>query len=86
MATLFIEEVFKIFGPVGVVAVGQVRSDVIRVGMTASIDGKTMVVKTIQVRHQAVAEAKSGDKVGVGLANADYNAVKSCKGRDLEFV
>jgi translation elongation factor EF-1alpha len=82
MATFFVQKIFRIFGGKGVI-VGQVRSDVLRLGMTTTIQGKTMAVKEIVMAHKQVSEAKTGDNAGIMLENAELGLIG--EGTTLEF-
>jgi|GEM_PF-4845448 len=84
MATLFVYDVFKL--PSGVVLVGQVRSEVLRVRMRANVEGRVVEVKAIETAHKQVQEAKAGDNIGVLLSNADYGMFGRYKGGVVEFL
>ena len=85
MASFILQDRFVLFGG-KVIIVGQVRSDVLRVGMTTNIEGKTMKIKAVEMAHKQVTEAKAGDNVGLLLENADAKLINNYKGRILEFV
>lgn len=82
MATLFVKKIFRMFGGRSIIT-GQVRSDVIRVGMTVTIQGRTMTVKEIEMARKKVNEAKAGDDIGIMLENAELSLIG--EGTTLEF-
>ncbi len=66
MGTFFVQDVFKIAG-IGAVPVGKVERGTLRVGMRANLKGKTFEIKTIEMHHLQITEAKTGDNVGISL-------------------
>ncbi|MBD3209226.1 hypothetical protein GF367_02300 [Candidatus Woesearchaeota archaeon] len=65
-ATIYLQDVYHITG-LGVVPVGEVKSGTLRVGMRAGVNGKTAVVKTIEMHHEQLQEAHAGDNIGFSL-------------------
>ena len=74
-ATVFIQDVFRITG-VGIIPVGNVKDGTLKIGMKLNIDGKVMVVKSIEMHHQQIQEAHAGDNIGFCLENGDYELLK----------
>jgi translation elongation factor EF-Tu-like GTPase len=66
MARFFIQDVYNITG-IGPIPVGKVEDGVLRVGMKTTIQGKTFEVKTLEMHHEQVQEAKVGDSVGMSI-------------------
>lgn len=64
-----LQDVFKLGGGVGTVAVGRVETGVIKKGMELVFapTGVEAVVKSLQMHHEAVDEAAPGDNVGFSL-------------------
>lgn len=84
-ATVFIQDVFNITG-LGPVPVGEVRSGVLMVGMTLTLNGKTMVLQTIEMHHEQLKQANVGDHVGFSFKGGDRKALEAVKGQEVTFV
>ncbi len=74
-ARVLIDDVYRLTG-VGPVPVGLVKEGVLKIGMDLEIEGTIMTVKSIEMHHKQIQEAKEGDDIGMTLANADYNLLK----------
>ncbi len=85
MTTFFIQDIFNITG-IGVVPVGQVKSGTLKIGMKLTLDGKTMGIKSIEMYHTPVKEAKEGDSVGITLTDGDLNLLKNYVRKTVEFI
>jgi len=66
MATVLIQDVYTITG-VGTIPVGQVTEGILKAGMKANINGKTIEVRSIEMKHQQIQEAKPGDNIGFSV-------------------
>jgi translation elongation factor EF-1alpha len=66
MGTFAMQDVYNITG-IGLVIVGKVEGDIIRIGMKARTGGNVIEVKTIEMHHQQIAEANPGDAVGMAV-------------------
>ena len=75
-AKVFIQDVYNITG-IGVVPVGQVKEGILKLGMKLNIGGTIMTVKTIEMHHNQLQEAKPGDNIGFSLQGGDKNLVQS---------
>jgi len=84
MATFFIQDIYKITG-IGVIPVGQVKSGILRIGMKANIGGELVEIKSIEVHHVVMKEAKEGDIVGLYLKNGNYDTLRNYVRKDVEF-
>jgi elongation factor 1-alpha len=73
MATFLVQEVYKITG-IGPVPVGKVEGDVLRVGMSARVQGGTFKITRIEKNHAQLQSANPGDVVGLGLTFTASNA------------
>ena len=71
----FIQDVFRITG-IGAVPFGNVTRGTLRAGMWLNIGGRSMRLKSMEMRHRKIQEARTGDNVGLVLENADYNILK----------
>jgi elongation factor 1-alpha len=65
-----LQDVYKI-GGIGTVPVGRVETGVLKPGMTVVFGpaGITTEVKSVEMHHEALAEAKPGDNVGFNIKN-----------------
>jgi len=84
MTTFFIMDVYRITG-VGVVPVGQVKGGILKVGMKLALEGKSMEIKSMQMHHKDIKEAKEGDQVGFALINGDYDLLKKYARKYVDF-
>jgi selenocysteine-specific translation elongation factor len=64
--TFRVQDVYKIVG-VGFVPVGEVVSGIVRAGNRCEHMGRTYEIKTIEMHHETLKEAKAGDQIGMGL-------------------
>jgi translation elongation factor EF-1alpha len=86
-ATVQIQDVYKITG-IGVVPVGVVSGGMLRIGMTLALDGRVLVLKSIEMHHESLVEARPGDAIGfsfVNLATSDFELLKKYKGQTVTF-
>jgi len=84
MATFLLRDVFKITG-LGVVAVGEVKSGVLRIGMKSGIGGKPVEIKSMEMHHSVIKQAAEGQNVGILLKNADCAQLKNLVNTEIEF-
>jgi elongation factor Tu len=88
-----VEDIFSIKGR-GTVVTGRIESGVLKKGDEVQITGpagvkKTAVVTGVEMFRKQLAEAKSGDNVGVLLKDIDKNDIQHgdvLVGRDLTFT
>lgn len=80
----FVQHVFRISG-VGPVPVGNVVEGSLRPGMKLVIEGKTMSIGSLEMRHKEVQEARQGDNVGIKLIDGDYDLLKKVKRQEVVF-
>jgi len=83
-AIIHITDVYNITG-IGCVPVGMVKEGVFRVGMKANVQGKVMVVNTIETHHEQLKEASAGQNIGFSLQNGDFGLLKRLKGMQVTF-
>jgi len=81
----FIQDVYNITG-IGAIPVGNIKSGKLIVGMTVTINGKAMTLKSIEKNHTQFKEAHAGDNVGITLSDADYKTLKAVSRSDIIFV
>ena len=75
--TFQLQDVYNIKG-VGRIAVGKVLSGSLHVGQKGFVNGKTVIVKSIEMHHQQL-PAAVGDNIGIhlkGLTTEDANILK----------
>jgi elongation factor 1-alpha len=72
-----LQDVYKI-GGIGTVPVGRVETGVLKPGMTVTFApaGVTTEVKSVEMHHEALAEAKPGDNVGFNCKNISVKDVR----------
>merc|ERR1740130_1453212 len=72
-----LQDVYKI-GGIGTVPVGRVETGVIKPGMTCTFapTGVTTEVKSVEMHHEALAEAVPGDNVGFNVKNLSVKDIK----------
>jgi elongation factor 1-alpha len=72
-----LQDVYKI-GGIGTVPVGRVETGIIKPGMTVTF-GPTMVtteVKSVEMHHESLPEAKPGDNVGFNVKNISVKDIR----------
>merc|ERR1712142_870353 len=72
-----LQDVYKI-GGIGTVPVGRVETGVIKPGMVVTFapNGLTTEVKSVEMHHEAMAEALPGDNVGFNVKNVSVKEIK----------
>jgi len=73
-----LQDVYKI-GGIGTVPVGRVETGVMKPGMTVKFspgEVKQTEVKSIEMHHEAVQEAKPGDNIGFNVKNVAVNQLR----------
>ena len=72
-----LQDVYKING-IGTVPVGRVESGIMKPGMTVIFAPSTVVseVKSIEMHHEALAEALPGDNIGFNVKNVSTQDIK----------
>lgn len=72
-----LQDVYKI-GGIGTVPVGRVETGVLKPGMVVTFapQGLTTEVKSVEMHHEALAEALPGDNVGFNIKNVSVKEVK----------
>ena len=72
-----LQDVYKI-GGIGTVPVGRVETGIIKPGMTCTFapTGVTTEVKSVEMHHEALAEAVPGDNVGFNVKNLSVKDIK----------
>jgi len=72
-----LQDVYKI-GGIGTVPVGRVETGVLKPGMTVTFApaGVTTEVKSVEMHHEALSEAKPGDNVGFNCKNISVKDVR----------
>jgi len=85
MTIFFIQDLYSITG-IGVIPVGQVKSGTLKIGMKLKLNGKIMEIKSIEMHHNHIKEAKEGDNVAIILDNADLNTLTNHIRKSVEFV
>jgi len=72
-----LQDVYKI-GGIGTVPVGRVETGVLKPGMTVTFApaGVTTEVKSVEMHHEALTEAKPGDNVGFNCKNISVKDVR----------
>merc|ERR1712146_860752 len=72
-----LQDVYKICG-IGTVPVGRVETGIIKPGMneTFAPTGLTTEVKSVEMHHEALAEATPGDNVGFNVKNVSVKDIK----------
>lgn len=72
-----LQDVYKI-GGIGTVPVGRVESGVLKPGMTCLFApvGVTSEVKSVEMHHEALSEAKPGDNVGFNVKSLSVKDIK----------
>jgi translation elongation factor EF-1alpha len=83
-ARFFLQDVYNITG-LGVIPVGQVKEGILKIGMKLNIDGKVMTVKTMEMHHNQLKEAKPGDNIGITLKDGDRKMLEKLKQTELIF-
>lgn len=84
MGAFLIQDIYNIAG-IGIIAVGQIKSGILKIGMKINLDGRIMEVKSIEMYHMQVKEAKEGDNVGIALSNSDSKILRNFIGKPLTF-
>ena len=64
MATFYVQDVYNIKG-VGIIPVGKVESGIIKLGMQANLGSTVVKIKSIEMHHEKLQEAKEGLNVGI---------------------
>ena len=82
VGTFRVVDVFNIAG-IGVIPVGEVMSGQLSRGMKANLNGKIVEIKSMEMNHQQLSVANTGDKVGMSLKGAKKEDVQ--KGQIIEF-
>jgi len=72
-----LQDVYKI-GGIGTVPVGRVETGILKPGMVVTFapTGLTTEVKSVEMHHEALAEAKPGDNVGFNVKNVPVKDLK----------
>merc|ERR1711998_563975 len=72
-----LQDVYKI-GGIGTVPVGRVETGIIKPGMNVTFapTGLTTEVKSVEMHHEALAEATPGDNVGFNVKNVSVKDIK----------
>ena len=72
-----LQDVYKI-GGIGTVPVGRVETGVMKPNMTVTFapSGVTTEVKSIEMHHEALAEAKPGDNIGFNVKNVGVKDIR----------
>merc|ERR1719228_2621711 len=72
-----LQDVYKI-GGIGTVPVGRVETGIIKPGMVVTFapSGLTTEVKSVEMHHEALAEATPGDNVGFNVKNVSVKDLK----------
>jgi len=72
-----LQDVYKI-GGIGTVPVGRVETGILKPGMTVTFApaGVTTEVKSVEMHHEALSEAKPGDNVGFNCKNISVKDVR----------
>jgi len=72
-----LQDVYKI-GGIGTVPVGRVETGILKPGMSVTFApaGVTTEVKSVEMHHEALTEAKPGDNVGFNCKNISVNDVR----------
>ena len=84
-AVVHINQVFSV-PSVGPIPAGPVVSGTLKPGMSLTVGGTTMTVKSLQIDHNSVNEATAGQDVGIGFENADAALLNGVKGTDVTFT
>jgi elongation factor 1-alpha len=71
---------------VGTVLVGQVTSGILRTGMKALIEERTVEVLSMEAHHKKMDKANPGETVGARIGGTDYKFLKSLVGKHIEFL
>jgi len=87
MTSFAIETIYNISG-IGSVPVGKIVQGVLRIGMVVNLDGNIMHVKSIEMNHNQLQEAKVGDVVGLilTLQNRDLGFFKRIFSNPLKAI
>ena len=67
------------------VLVGEVKSGKLKIGMKSNISGKEITIKSIEMDHESVPEATTGNEVGLIVSGANYNELIPFKDQELTF-
>ena len=73
---LLIQDVYKITG-IGAVVAATVKQGTLKINMKLNVNSTILPVKTIEIKHSSVQEAKQGDNIGFTVENGEYNLLKS---------
>jgi translation elongation factor EF-1alpha len=100
MANFLLKDVYEITG-IGIVIVGTVQEGIIKPGMNASIDGKTIQIRAIEENHTQLKEAGAGRNIAINILpinnnsgffkkifsgyREEYNILSNRKGTRIDF-
>merc|ERR1719145_21581 len=72
-----LQDVYKI-GGIGTVPVGRVETGILKPGMSVTFApvGLTTEVKSVEMHHESMEEAKPGDNVGFNVKNVSLKQIR----------
>ena len=53
--------------------------------MKANVNEREMEIKSIEMNHKQIPEAKKGDNIGISLRNGDYQLLKGLVNTEIVF-
>ena len=82
-AVVSIQKVLNIKGEA--ILIGTVKSGTLGIGMTMSLNGMSLLVKTMEINRQRIEEANEGQDIGFSLSGGDFDTINALTGTDVKF-